>query len=1014
MKSFKLRKRLLSLASAKVSRGTFIVFAMLLSVYTASARQTYNFNSDWIIDKTGKAVTLPHAWNEDDAFRLSTYDMKTAVVWYRKKFRLPAQTAGKRVFIEFEGARQLADVWLNGHHVGKSENGVMAFGFDLTPYLKKGDNLIEVKTDNHWDYKEASTGSTFQWMSKPFYVNYGGLTKNVWLHVTDQIYQTLPLFSNLGTTGTYIYGYDYDVPTGTATLHAESEVRNETDKDAVMGYNVTVIDNDGQQVAQFKGQRVTVPAHGSATLQAEKRVSGLHLWSWGYGYLYTVKTTITDANGTPHDEVSTKTGFRKTEFKHGMIYLNDRVIMVHGYAQRSTNEWPGVGQSVPAWLSDYSNNLCVQSGGNLVRWMHVTPWKQDVESCDRVGLIEAMPAGDAEHDATGRQWEQRVELMRDAIIYNRNNPSILFYECGNQRITTQHMRQMKSIRNEYDPFGGRAIGSREMLDQPEAEYGGEMLYVNKSDDKPMWMMEYCRDEALRWYWNSWSYPYHQEGDGPLYRNASAASYNHNNDEFVVEQVRRWYDYWLERPGTGTKVNSGGAKIVFSDTQSHGRSADNYRVSGFVDPMRVPKDAFYAAQVMWNGWVDDLKPATYIVGHWNYDKGFQVPSVYVVSNGDSVVLYQNGKAIQPTSHDCHFLYTFKNVAYEDSTLLAISYDKDGKELSRYQLHTAGQPDHLKLTPIQNPTGWKADGNDVALVQVEVVDKAGRRCPLDNRLIKFTVGGPAEYRGGIAKTRGLGSQANQAALNSKSAADAGKSAELADKTVATLNHVLCDTLPVECGITRVMLRSRTKAGTVEITARAKGMADATLSLTTHAVAVNDGLSTYMPSDGLKCVLSHGETPRTPSFTPSRKEIAIIKAVAGSGNDVRQSFDTYENTDWTSSPQLDSAWVTYTLSEKTRIDDICLKMKNFRATSYPIEVYAGNQLVWRGVTPKAITFTHIPLANAPVTDTYTIRLAAPSSTKDAFGAVKELDGRNDEQISRESRSLKIIEIEFLKDLK
>lgn len=132
------------------------------------------------------------------------------------------------------------------------------------------------------------------------------------------------------------------------------------------------------------------------------------------------------------------------------------------------------------------------------------------------------------------------------------------------------------------------------------------------------------------------------------------------------------------------------------------------------------------------------------------------------------------------------------------------------------------------------------------------------------------------------------------------------------------------------------------------------------------------------------------------------------------MRQSFDTYENTDWTSSPQLDSAWVTYTLSEKTRIDDICLKMKNFRATSYPIEVYAGNQLVWRGVTPKAITFTHIPLVNAPVTDTYTIRLAAPSSTKDAFGAVKELDGRNDEQISRESRSLKIIEIEFLKDLK
>ena len=99
--------------------------------------------------------------------------------------------------------------------------------------------------------------------------------------------------------------------------------------------------------------------------------------------------------------------------------------MMHGYAQRTSNEWPGVGMSVPAWLSDYSNRLMVESGGNLVRWMHVCPWKQDIESCDRVGLIQAMPAGDAEKDVFDRRWEQRLELMKEAIIYNRNNPSII-------------------------------------------------------------------------------------------------------------------------------------------------------------------------------------------------------------------------------------------------------------------------------------------------------------------------------------------------------------------------------------------------------------------------------------------------------------------------------------------------------------------------------------------------------------------------------------------------------------
>ena len=994
----------------------FLVWALvLMTAQPTMARETYNFNSDWRIDKQKKTVTLPHAWNEDEAFRVSTYETSTAVVWYRKEFTLPTRTVGKKVFIEFEGARQAAEVFLNGKRVGIHENGVTAFGFDLTPYIKEGKNLIEVRTDNSWDYREQATNSKFQWHTKAFNVNYGGLNSNVWLHITDDVYQTLPLMSDLGTTGTYIYGSHYDIPNRTCTIHAESQVRNDSDADAVRTMTVIVEDNDGHEVARFESAPKTIPAGGTVTIAAEKRVAGLHFWSWGYGYLYKIKTIVGS------DEVVTTTGFRKTEFKNGMIYLNDRVMMVHGYAQRTTNEWPGVGQSVPAWLSDYSNDLFVQSGGNVVRWMHTCPGRQDVESCDRVGLIQAMPAGDAEHDVNGRRWVQRLEAMRDAIIYNRNAPSILFYECGNQRITGQHMREMKQLRNQYDPCGGRAIGCREMLDQPEAEYGGEMLYVNKSDSKPMWMMEYCRDEALRLYWNAWSYPYHPEGDGPLYRDAPATAYNHNNDEFVAECVRRWYDYWLERPGTGTKVNSGGVKIVFSDTQSHGRSADNYRVSGVVDPMRIPKDAFYAHQVMWNGWVDDLKPQTYIVGHWNYEPHFVVPTVYVVSNGDSVVLRQNGKNIQADSHDYRFLWTFKNVKYESPMLEAIAYDKNGIEVSRDEKVTADEAYSLRLTPIENPTGWKADGHDVALVQVEVVDKDGRRCPLDNRLVKWSVKGPAEWRGGIAKNKPFKMYTNQAALNSTSTESSGQGFEADAKTKATLNHALCDTLPVECGVNRVMLRSLTKAGTVTVTASAEGLPTATITLKTTAVSVTGGLTQYKPSDGLPCRLGKGETPQTPSFTPTRREVAILSAEAGSG-DPTLSFDTYENTHWQSAARLDSAWVTYTLSEATQIDEICIKMKDFRSTTYPIAVYAhttntdGNEQqveVWRGWTPKSLSFIHIPLKNVPKSRRYTIRMIGESTSKDAFGAVKEMDATNDETKVSGRRSLKIIEIEFLKNL-
>src|SRR5690606_29240840 len=97
-----------------------------------------------------------------------------------------------------------------------------------------------------------------------------------------------------------------------------------------------------------------------------------------------------------------------------MVFLNDQVLMMKGYAQRTSNEWPAVGLSVPPWLSDFSNRMMVESNANLVRWMHVTPWRQDVESCDRVGLLQMLPAGDAEKDVEGRRWEQRRELMGDA------------------------------------------------------------------------------------------------------------------------------------------------------------------------------------------------------------------------------------------------------------------------------------------------------------------------------------------------------------------------------------------------------------------------------------------------------------------------------------------------------------------------------------------------------------------------------------------------------------------------
>ena len=810
------------------------VFLALVACLTVTGRERLNFNADWRLhigdvpiggdqEENWQRVTLPYAFNGNEAFRKDIVDLTDTVCWYSKKFVLTKQEVNGKVFIEFEGVRQGADFYLNGHHLGFSENGVMACGFDLTPYIKEGENWITAICDNSWNYRSRKHDSRYQWNDKNFNANYGGIPKNVWLHVTGKLHQTLPLYSDLGTTGTYVYANNFDIANRKAQICVESQVKNDDNKPHSFMLKVVVKDADGQEVARFYGANEVLHPGEAIVVKASQQVENLHFWSWGYGYLYTVETSLVE-NKEEMDQVITRTGFRKTRFGEGKIWLNDRCLMVHGYAQRTSNEWPGVGISVPAWLSDYSNALMVESGGNLVRWMHVTPWKQDIESCDRVGLIQAMPAGDAEKDVEGPRWTQRTELMRDAIIYNRNNPSILFYECGNESISREHMLEMKAIRDAYDPHGGRAIGSREMLDIDEAEYGGEMLYINKSNKHPMWAMEYCRDEGLRKYWDAWSHPFHQEGDGPLYRGKPAAEYNHNMDQLAIEMVRRWYDYWRERPGTGTRVSSGGVKIVFSDTNTHHRGESNYRTSGVVDAMRLPKDAFYAHQVMWSGWVDDEQAKTYIVGHWNYPD-HTVKPVYVVSTADEVELFLNGRSLGKGKQSYRYLFTFDNVTFEPGTLEAV-----GSDGSRYQLETVGKPAELKLTVIENPEGMKADGADMAIVQVEVVDKQGRRCPLDDRQILFSLMGEGRWIGGIAS---------------------GKSPD---------NYVGAMSLPVACGVNRVLVRSTVNAGTITIYASAEGLKGVQqIDIQTHAVDIE----TYQPSLSLKGHLTRGETPLTPSF-------------------------------------------------------------------------------------------------------------------------------------------------------
>ena len=824
-----------------------------------SPRIEYNFNAGWKFiladvpgadqpgfdDSAWAAVGTPHTWNDVDSYRQlirhSGGDQGThlGIGWYRKHFRLPAGDQGRKVFLEFEGLKQAGRFFLNGKSLGRFENGVTACGIDLSDAANFGDvdNVLAVRVDNRDSCLEEATGVRFQWTPRDFNPNFGGLNHDVRLFVMGRIYQTLPLYENLQTTGIYVYATDPEIAARTTGIGVEAQVRNESGDFASVTLSVLVVDADGAVCARFDGATSDLVDGQTETLTASGRLSDARFWAVDDPYLYTVYTILT-VDGAVVDVCPTRTGFRKTAFRGGAgsggVFLNDRFIWLTGYAQRSVNDWAGLGQAYPDWMHEANASLIRSTHANYVRWMHIAPQAVDVRACDRFGIVEICPAGDKEHDVTGRQWEQRVEVMRDTIIAYRNHPSILFWEAGNQVISPAHMTEMVALRQQWDPHGGRVMGVRHGDDNaaaraltPIAEYYGVMIgqdhrtdelasptaifrgySAERRDRAPLIETEDLRDEAFRSIWDNESPPHFGFRKGP------EDSYSWTSESFCLQAARRYHAYWINRidnPDPARSKWSGYASIYWSDSDADGRQQSSavLRVSGKVDAVRLPKEAFYVYRVMQNP-----QPDLHLIGHWTYP-AHTAKTVYVAANHcDTVELFVNGRSLGAvTRSDDGYIFAFPNVAFEPGAIKAVG-TRGGSAVAQEQRETAGPPCALRLTPHTRPAGLQADGSDVALIDFEVVDAEGRRCPTDEARVDFTVTGPTVWRGGV----------NSAAVDST-------------------NNLH---LATECGVNRVSIRSTLTPGTITVTAAREGLQPASLTLQSIPVDMSSGLEPMPPED------------------------------------------------------------------------------------------------------------------------------------------------------------------------
>jgi len=961
----------------------------LASAMSSVVKNNKNFYDVDYDDSDWETVSIPHQVNADNSFTTVGRDAGDGgqfrgIVFYRKIFTVPEDAAGKKIFLEFEGIYNAAYVWVNGQKAGYYEAISAPFGFDITDFVTAGQTaVIAVANDStsgrgstsyyretvpgeEWgssyvlNNSNVGAGVGYQWNSHDFTTSQAGLVYNVNLYIKGKVYQTLPLYSNLKTTGNYIYATDFNIREKKAKIHVKAEIRNETNEDKDVTLEVHVVENVFMEeekdpdkalkpVLRYsfsnsgKVTRATdpgvrfetvVPAeayqdgtnHDGLTkvdtvdvsyIEASYEAEGLNFWSPDTPYLYDVYTILKDSNGNVIDVQKITTGFRRVEYSlSDGLKINDKPIWLTGYAQRSANEWAAIG-SPTDWLLDYDMQLVKESNANFIRWMHTAPRVNTVRATDQYGIVVVAPAGDKEGDVTGRQWSQRVEVMRDTMIRFRNSPSVIFWETGNASVTAAHQQEMTDLKAIIDPYGGRFSGCRSIsgTDQIQAtEYVGTMLNryaanATKSMKElgkfvPIVETEYHREESPRRVWDDYSPPDYD------YRHVKLRSdgvktegydvYDLNSEEFAINDAQAYQEFYRDRVNgiSGNNYYAAAAALCWTDSNQHSRSqgSENARMSGRVDPIRLKKQSFYAYQVM-----QSTEPKVHIIGHWSYEpmndlsyeeggnywyrettvSGSEVvetgrvlrrdptkKTVYVVGTSAYITrvdLLVDGEVVgSDSTPDYTFIYSFPNIdVTKGNKVEAVAYNARNEEVARHEIKRTGDAVALRMTPHTGRYGLLADGSDLMYVDVEVVDAEGNVCPLNYDRIDFELTGDAKFMGGY------------------------NSGKFGADSVIGKNYVYA-----ECGINRVFIKAGRTPGKITLKATLAGgkvpPVTITVDVKEYPREIVGGLTTFTQQRLIYGDMKIVAPPEIPFMKPLGKFLSVLKA------DWSESAYVYKYTD------------------------------------------------------------------------------------------------------------------------
>lgn len=734
----------------------------------ATARERINFDKGWRFaladsvqmsaldynDSKWHTLNVPHDWAIEGDFSASAPSgnsggaLPGGIGWYRKTFTVDNADKGKMMYIDFDGVYMNAKVWINGTLLGQRPYGYSSFRYDLTPYIiYGGKNVVAVRVDN-------SDQPNSRWYSGC------GIYRHVWLNKTARIH--------VAHWGTHVVAEGNKV---------KVDVTVDNPDNAKFAVRNTLLDREGRVVGKAMGRKSVI------------KVSKPKLWSCESPYIYTLRTEIV-AGGKVVDTYETTTGFRTFKFDAAKGFsLNGKSMKINGVCQH--HDLGCLGAAINEDALHRQLRILKEMGTNAIRCSHNPPAPELLAMCDTMGFIVMDESFDMwrrrktqnDYARFFDEWAERD--LTDLVLRDRNHPSILMWSIGNEVLEQWSSADADNLTAEQANLILNAGHDASTLAHGEELSVNSILTrnlcaiirrydttrpitagCNEPDPKNHLFKSGALDIIGFNYHHQWvkDVPKNFPGQPFIFSESVSALqtrgfYMMPSDKVYKAPVEWWLPYqdpsfqcsaydnmhasWSsthEETWDVVKHNDfvGGQFIwtgfdYIGEPTPYGFPARS-SYFGLIDLAGFPKDTYYMYQSEWTD-----KQVLHLFPHWNWLEGQDIDMWCYYNNADEVELFINGRSqgvkAKKDSHEYHLMWRVK---FEPGEVKAVAR-KDGKVVADKVIRTAGAPAALRLTADRTHFGKNPNGDNLAFITVEVVDKDGNLCPRAEDQIFFDVEG-----------------------------------------------------------------------------------------------------------------------------------------------------------------------------------------------------------------------------------------------------------------------------------